>query len=95
MAATKAATLLQQLDGVVIGRPNLQGAVQVFGFSSSHGAQGPHHHVGVDAATAAQTPTERSLERIEQITQQHRTQEQQVENQEAQRQSGPQYELHQ
>lgn len=67
-----------QLTGVVIGAPNATGSVSVFGYSSPHGPQGPHHHVGVDAAAAAQVPADKNLDRVEQLNKQQAQQQTQA-----------------
>lgn len=75
LAAVKADPVVgNQLVGVVMGTSNATGSVNLFGYSSPHGPQGPHHHVGVDAAAAAQVPADKSLDRIEQMNQQHQQQ---------------------
>lgn len=77
LAAVKADPIVgNQLAGVVVGTPNITGNVSVFGYSSAHGPQGPHHHVGVDAA--APTPAERRLDRVEQLNRQQVQQQQQA-----------------
>lgn len=71
LAAVKADPVVSNdLTGVVIGKPNDTGSVGVFAYASPHGPQGPHHHVGVDAVSAAQVPADKSLERVEQLNQQ-------------------------
>ncbi|MBN7134904.1 hypothetical protein A7A76_09050 [Lysobacter enzymogenes] len=77
LAAAKADPILgNQLTGAVVGAADASGNVHVFGYSSPHGTQGPHHHVGIDACVAAQIPAERSLDRVEQLN--HQAQQQQV-----------------
>jgi hypothetical protein len=72
LAAVKADPVVgNQLVGVVMGTSNATGSVSLFGYSSPHGPQGPHHHVGVDAAAAARVPADKSLDRVEQLNQQH------------------------
>lgn len=79
LAAVKADPIVgNQLTGVVVGTPNATGDVSVFGYSSPHGPQGPLHYVGVDAAAAAHTPAERSLDRVEQLNPQQVLQQQQT-----------------
>ncbi|MEH6414662.1 XVIPCD domain-containing protein [Pseudomonas sp. CGJS7] len=89
LAATKADPVVaDRIAGVVVGRTSADGSVQVFAYSSPHGPQGPHHHVGVDAATAAQASAERSLDRVEQLSQQRHVS-QQPEQQPDPTQPGP------
>ncbi len=84
LAAAKADPILgNQLTGAVVGAADASGNVHVFGYSSPHGAQGPHHHVGIDACVAAQIPAERSLDRVEQLNLQHQDQQQQARQLEA------------
>lgn len=77
--------------GSQAGKAPQDGSVQVFGFSSPHGPQGPHHHVGVGAAAAAQAPADKSLDRVEQLNQQHQQAQQQAQSQsmETPAQGGP------
>ena len=71
LAAAKADPVVgNRLTGAVVGAPDASGNAHVFGYSSPHGPQGPHHHVGIDAGVAAQIPAERSLDRVEQLNQQ-------------------------
>lgn len=81
LAAAKAdPTVGANLAGVVIGRA-ADGGTNLIGYASPHGPAGPHHHLAVDASTAAQVPAEKSLERVEQLNQQHTQQQAQAQTQ--------------
>ncbi|ALN84416.1 hypothetical protein LC55x_1125 [Lysobacter capsici] len=93
LAAVKADPVVgHNLTGVVMGRAT-DGGASVIGYSSPHGPAGPHHHLGVDASSAAQTPATQSLDRVEQLNDQRQVQQQaqaqQLEQQAAHGQAGP------
>ena len=70
LAAVKAdPTVGANLTGVVIGRA-ADGSTSLIGYASPHGPAGPHHHLAINADSAAQVPAEKSLERVEQLSQQ-------------------------
>lgn len=78
LAAVKADPAVgQNLSGVVIGQ-GADGAPNLIGYASPHGAAGPHHHLAVEANAAAQVPAEKSLERVEQLNQQQAQQQEQL-----------------
>lgn len=91
LAAVKADPAVgQNLSGVVIGR-GADGTLNLIGYASPHGPSGPHHHLAVEANTAAQVPAERSLDRVEQLNQQQAQQQAQAQTQamEGPSQGGP------
>lgn len=70
LAAVKAdPTVGRHLAGVVVGK-GTDGASNFIGYASPHGPAGPHHHLAVDAAAAAQVPAAQSLDRVEQLNRQ-------------------------
>lgn len=70
LAAVKAdPTVGQHLAGAVVGK-GTDGATNFIGYASPHGPAGPHHHLAVDAAAAAQLPAAQSLDRVEQLNRQ-------------------------
>ncbi|QWP78135.1 hypothetical protein J5226_06990 [Lysobacter sp. K5869] len=71
LAAVKGDVLVgQYLSGVVVGK-GADGATNLIGYASPHGPAGPHHHLAVNADVAAQVPAEKSLDRVEQLNQEH------------------------
>jgi|GEM_PF-1142331 len=89
LAAVKADPVVgQSLSGVVVGK-GADGATNLIGYASAHGPAGPHHHLAVEAAAAAQVPAEKSLDRVEQLNQQQARQQAQAQATDTPSQSGP------
>lgn len=81
LAAVKAdPTVGANLTGVVIGK-TADGGTSLIGYACPHGLAGPHHHLAIDAGSAAQVPAEKSLERVEQLNQQQAQQRAQAQTQ--------------
>ena len=88
LAAVKAdPTVGANLTGVVIGRA-ADGSTSLIGYASPHGPAGPHHHLAINADNAARAPAEKSLERVEQLSQQQ-TPQHPMQGLDAPSQSGP------
>ncbi|MBN7136003.1 hypothetical protein A7A76_14890 [Lysobacter enzymogenes] len=91
LAAVKADPAVgQNLSGAVIGK-GADGTLNLIGYASPHGPAGPHHHLAVEANTAAQVPAERSLDRVEALNRQQAQQQAQAQDQamEGPSQGGP------
>jgi len=89
LAAVKAdPTVGANLTGVVIGKA-ADGGTNLIGYASPHGPGGPHHHLAIDAGSAAQVPAEKSLERVEQLNQQQAQRQAQTQGLEGPSQGGP------
>ncbi|ALN56021.1 hypothetical protein GLE_0663 [Lysobacter enzymogenes] len=78
LAAVKADPIVGiSLAAVVIGRA-ADGSTNLIGYASPHGPAGPHHHLAIDADSAARAPAQTSLERVEQLNQQQAQQQAQA-----------------